>query len=85
MSLSHRLQNQNDKSPDSSQKYEDQIGKERSGHQKELSMRLNEAQTQFDRLYQSSEQERENLRTQYEQRMENMKLAALAQENSKKV
>lgn len=67
------------------QKYEDQIGKERSGHQKELSMRLNEAQTQFDRLYQSSEQDRENLRTQYEQRMENMKLAALAQENSKKV
>lgn len=67
------------------QKYEDQIGKERSGHQKELSMRLNEAQAQFDRLYQSSEQDRENLRTQYEQRMENMKLSALAQENSKKV
>ncbi len=66
------------------QKYEDQLTKERVEHQKELSMRLTEAQTQFDRLYQSSEADRENLRIQYEQRMENVKLAALAQENSKK-
>ncbi len=66
------------------QKYEDQLNRERSEHQKELAVRLGEAQAQFERLHNASELERETLRNQYEQRMENMKLASLAQENSKK-
>lgn len=66
------------------QKYEDQLNRERNEHQKEMSVRLSEARAQFERLHKTTELERETLRNQYEQRMENMKLAALAQENSKK-
>ena len=47
-------------------------------------MRLGEAQSQFERLFKSSEMEKETLRSQYEQRMENMKLASLSQVPSKK-
>lgn len=68
------------------QKYEDQIGRERTEAQKVMSMRLGESQAQFERLFKTSELEKETLRNQYEQRMENMKLATLsAQGNSKKV
>lgn len=66
------------------QKYEDQLDRERIEHQKEISMRLSESQAQFERLFKASELEKETLRTQYEQRMENMKSASLAQGNSKK-
>lgn len=66
------------------QKYEDQLNRERSENQKEMSVRLGEARAQFERLHRSSELEKETLRNQYEQRMENMRLSSLAQENSKK-
>jgi hypothetical protein len=66
------------------QKYEDQLERERSEHQKDLSLRLSESQSQFERLFKSSELEKETLRNQYEQRMENMKNSALIQGNSKK-
>lgn len=66
------------------QRYEDTLGKERSDHQKELAVKLGEAQTQFETLYKSSELEKSTLRNQYEQRIESMKLASLANEHSKK-
>ena len=66
------------------QKYEDQLNRERTEHQKELSVRLTEAQSQFERLFKSSELEKETMRNQYEQRMENIKLASLAQDQSSK-
>lgn len=67
------------------QKYEDTILRERNDHQKELAVRLGEAQTQFETLYKSSELEKATLRNQYEQRIENMKLASFTNERSKKV
>ena len=69
------------------QKYEDQIDRERSEHQKEMSLKLSESQAQFERLFKSSELEKETLRNQYEQRMENMKAAQAMNSNgnSKKV
>ena len=68
------------------QKYEDQLGRERIDSQKEIAMKLSESQAQFERLFKASELEKETLRNQYEQRMENMKLASLStQGNSKKV
>ncbi len=68
------------------QKYEDQLERERSDHLKDLSIKLGESQAQFERLFKSSELEKETLRNQYEQRMENMKSAAMAQQgNTKKV
>lgn len=68
------------------QKYEDQIEKERMEHQKDMSMKLNESQAQLERLFKASELEKETLRNQYEQRMENMKLAEMSKEGrSKKV
>jgi hypothetical protein len=66
------------------QKYEDQLDRERIAHQKELSLRTNEAQTQFERLYKASELEKETLRSQYEDRIERMKLSSLEEVNSKK-
>lgn len=66
------------------QKYEDTLARERNNHQKELAVRLGEAQTQFETLYKSSELEKATLRTQYEQRIENMKLASNTNERSKK-
>jgi hypothetical protein len=66
------------------QKYEDQLNRERLDSKKELSIRMSEAQAQFERLFKSSELEKQTLISQYEQRMENMRLASLAQENSKK-
>ncbi|AUN97877.1 hypothetical protein DOM21_11895 [Bacteriovorax stolpii] len=66
------------------QKYEDQLVRERNDHQKELSTRLGESQAQFERLFRSSELEKATLRDQYEQRMENMRLQSLSQENTKK-
>lgn len=66
------------------QKYEDQLDRERTDHQKEISMRLSESQAQFERLFKASELEKETLRNQYEQRMENIKLASLSQGNTKK-
>lgn len=65
-------------------KYEDTILRERNEHQKELAVRLGEAQTQFETLYKSSELEKSTLRNQYEQRIENMKLASNTNERSKK-
>ncbi|MDD4976522.1 MAG: hypothetical protein PHY93_19355 [Bacteriovorax sp.] len=68
------------------QKYEDQLGRERTDSQKEIAMKLSESQAQFERLFKASELEKETLRNQYEQRMENMKLASLSsQGNTKKV
>lgn len=66
------------------QKYEDQLERERVDHQKELSLKLGESQSQFERLFKASQLEKETLRNQYEQRMENMKNATLVQGNSKK-
>jgi hypothetical protein len=67
------------------QKYEDQLLHERADHSKELSMRLNESRAQFERLAKSVEMEKETQRNQYEQRIENMRIASLVKENSKKV
>jgi hypothetical protein len=67
-----------------SQKYEDQLERERFDHQRELSSKLTEAQAQFERLFKASELEKETMRNQYESRMENMKLSASEQQNSKK-
>jgi hypothetical protein len=67
------------------QKYDDQITRERMDHQKELSLRLNESRSQFERLAKSVEMEKETQRNQYEQRIENMRIASLVKENSKKV
>jgi hypothetical protein len=67
------------------QRYDDQITRERMDHQKELSLRLNESRSQFERLAKSVEMEKETLRNQYEQRIENMRIASLVKENSKKV
>lgn len=66
------------------QKYEDTLARERNDHQKELAVRLGEAQTQFETLYKSSELEKSTLRAQYEQRIENMKLSSAVNEHSKK-
>ena len=68
------------------QKYEDQIDRERTDHQRELSLKVSESQAQFERLFKASELEKETLRNQYEQRMENMRLASMeTQGNTKKV
>ncbi|MBC7539759.1 MAG: hypothetical protein H7281_13140 [Bacteriovorax sp.] len=68
------------------QKYEDQLGRERIDSQKENAMKLGESQAQLERLFKSSELEKETLRDHYEQRMENLKLSSLStQGNSKKV
>lgn len=67
------------------QKYDDQITRERMDHQKELSLRLGESRSQFERLAKSVELEKETQRNQYEQRIENMRIASLVKENSKKV
>lgn len=66
------------------QKYEDQLERERNAHQKEMSLRTNEAQAQFERLYKVAELEKETLKSQFEDRIENMRLASLEQVNSKK-
>ena len=66
------------------QRYEDQLTRERNDHIKEMNVRVGEAQTQFERLFKSSEIEKETMRTQYEQRMENMKLAALTADGTSK-
>lgn len=66
------------------QKYEDKLVRERNDHQKEMAVRLGEAQSQFETLYKSSELEKSTIRTQYEQRIENLKLTSLANDNSKK-
>ena len=66
------------------QRYEDTLARERSDHQKEMAVRLGEAQSQFETLYKSSELEKSTIRTQYEQRIENLKLTSLANDNSKK-
>lgn len=66
------------------QKYEDQLARERTESQKELAVRVGESQSQFERLYKSSELEKASLRSQYEQRIETLRLNSLAQENSKK-
>ena len=66
------------------QKYEDKLIRQQNEHQKELSLRLGEAQSQFVNLYKNSELEKSTLRSQHEQRIENMKLASLSNDNSKK-
>jgi hypothetical protein len=66
------------------QKYEDQLDRERNENAKMTSIKLNEAQSQLERLFSSSEQEKENIRIQSEARIENMRLASLAKENTKK-
>ena len=66
------------------QKYEDRLARQQNEHQKEMSLRLGEAQSQFASLYKNSELEKSTLRTQHEQRIENMKLASLSNDNSKK-
>lgn len=67
------------------QKYEDELSRERANNAKEVAMRVSESQAQFERLFKASELEKETLRNQYEQRMENMKLASLStQGNTKK-
>jgi hypothetical protein len=66
------------------QKYEDQLNRERIDHQKELSTRIGESQSQFERLFKSSELEKKTLRNQYEQRIENMKLGDLTDKDSSK-
>ena len=66
------------------QKYEDKLMREQNAHQKELSTRLGEAQSQFAALYKNSELEKSALRTQYEQRIENLKITSQANDNSKK-
>ncbi len=66
------------------QKYEDKLMREQNAHQKEMSTRLGEAQSQFASLYKNSELEKSALRTQYEQRIENLKLASLSNDHSKK-
>ena len=66
------------------QKYEDQLERERTESQKVMSIRLSEAQAQLERFYNSSEIEKENIRAQSDARIENMKLAMMAQERSKK-
>lgn len=66
------------------QKYEDQLDRERNENAKMTSVKLSEAQARLERLFLSSEQEKENIRVQSDARIEQMKLASLAQENSKK-
>lgn len=65
-------------------KYEDIINRERTDHQKEMTLRMSEAKSQFERLFKNSEIEKETIRNQFEQRLENMKLAGISQDNSKK-
>ncbi|MFA6237614.1 MAG: hypothetical protein WC635_09835 [Bacteriovorax sp.] len=66
------------------QKYEDQLDRERTDHQKETSLKLSESRAQFERLFKAAELEKETMRNQYEQRMENMRLAALADKGNTK-
>jgi len=54
------------------QKYEDQLEAERTRHSKELSIKVAEDQAQFQRLYRSTELEKATLRSQYEERIENL-------------
>ena len=59
---------------------------ERAAEQKEISVRVGESEAKFQRLFKSSELEKESIRNQYEQRIENMRLANLKVDgNSKKV
>ncbi len=67
------------------QKYEDQLERERIDGQKTMTIRLSEAQARLERLFKSSEQDKENIRAQSEAKIENIKLASTSQENSKKV
>ena len=68
------------------QKYEDMLEHERAAEQKEISVRVGESEAKFQRLFKSSELEKESIRNQYEQRIENMRLANLKVDgNSKKV
>lgn len=67
------------------QKYEDQLVRERSVAQKESAMKLGEAEAKFERLFHASTLEKETLRNQYEERIENMKLGNVSEDaNSKK-
>lgn len=66
------------------QRYEDQLERERTASQKDMSMRLSESQAQFERLFKQSELEKETLRNQFEQRIENMKNTSLSQGIQKK-
>ncbi len=66
------------------QTYEDQLERERLAHQKELTLRTNEAQAQFERFYRGSEIEKETIKSQYEDRIDHMKLTSLEQVNVKK-
>ncbi|MBY0414178.1 MAG: hypothetical protein K2Q18_08430, partial [Bdellovibrionales bacterium] len=66
------------------QKYEDKMAREALNYQKEITVKTSEAQSQFERLFKSSELEKENIRSQYEQRIENMKINELKQGNTKK-
>ena len=47
-------------------------------------MKLSESQSQFEKLFKTSELEKETLRNQYEQRMENMRLASLEKQGNTK-
>jgi hypothetical protein len=67
------------------QKYEDQRERESIASQKEMSMRVSESEAKYERLFKSSELEKETIRNQYDQRIENMKIANLKSDvNSKK-
>jgi hypothetical protein len=66
------------------QSYEDQLERERIAHAKELSLRTSEAQSQMERLFRGSEIEKDTIKTQYEDRIEQMKLSSFAQGSSKK-
>ncbi|MDO9183458.1 MAG: hypothetical protein Q7U04_13675 [Bacteriovorax sp.] len=68
------------------QKYEDQLNRERAVGQKDLSLKVTESDAKFERLFKASEMEKNTIRNQYEQRIENMKVASMgAQGNTKKV
>jgi hypothetical protein len=67
------------------QSYEDQLDRERVAGQKELTLRINEAQMQLEKVYKGGEIEKEAIKSQYEDRLERMRLTSLEQVNSKKV
>ena len=65
-------------------KFEDQINQERAASQRELSAKLGESESKFDRFYKSSELEKESMRAQFEQRIENMRQANLKSDGNTK-
>jgi hypothetical protein len=65
-------------------KFENQLNQERATFQRELSAKLGESESKFERYYKSSELEKESMRKHFDQRIENTKQANLKSDGNTK-